>query len=135
MGGLSIGAFLFNRISAYRASRLSAIYLLWMFTVYLLFLNLKTISGLNYADFIFYTLALICGLLTGSSYPLLSRYLLENKFNPKNIATTIYSLDLLGAFFGTLICGIFLIPFLGIPLSLLILLLLNAIFALKNLSN
>jgi len=133
MGGLSIGTFFINRISTYRANLLSEIYLLWMFTIFILFSNLKTIGRLNYADFIFYFFALICGLLTGATYPLLAHNLLKNKFDAKNITTTIYSIDLVGAFLGTLICGIFLIPFLGIPYSLLSLIFLNAIFALKNL--
>ena len=134
MGGLSIGTSSVNRINAYYANLLSSIYLLWMLTIFILFSNLETIGRLNYADFIFYFLALICGLLTGASYPLLAHNLLKNKFDAKYITTTIYSMDLVGSFLGTLICGIFLIPFLGAPCSLLSLILLNAIFAYKNLA-
>ncbi|MFA4934141.1 MAG: hypothetical protein WC574_06925 [Candidatus Omnitrophota bacterium] len=133
MGGLSIGAFCVNRIKNYRANYISRIYLFWMLTVFILFLKIEAIGRLNYADFIFYLLALICGLLTGAAYPLLTRILSKNKFETENIPTTIYSMDLAGAFLGTLVCGILLIPFLGIPHTILTLVLLNAVFALRNL--
>ncbi len=135
MAGLSIGTFFTNKIKAYSANALSGLYLFWAILIFILFSNLKTIGGLNYAEFIFYFYFLICGFFTGSSYPLLAENLLKNKFDDKNIATTIYSADLIGAFLGTLACGILLIPFLGIPQSLLTLILLNVIFTLKNLHN
>jgi len=135
MAGLSIGTFFMNKIKTYCTHALSGLYLFWTVLIFILFLNLKTIGGLNYAEVIFYLYFLICGFLTGSSYPLLADNLLINKFHDKNIATTIYSADLIGAFLGTLACGILFIPFLGIPHSLLTLILLNVIFTLKNLRN
>jgi len=133
MVGLSTGTFFINRINTYRANLLSEIYLLWVFMIFILFSNIETLSRLNYADFIFYFLALICGLLTGATYPCFARNLLSNKIDAKHITTTIYSMDLIGAFLGTLTCGIFLIPFLGIANSLLTLILLNAALSLRNL--
>jgi predicted membrane-bound spermidine synthase len=135
MAGLSIGIFLINAIKSYRANLLSEIYLFWMIAIFTLFSNLKIIGSSNYAELIFYLYALICGFLTGSSYPLLAQNLLKNKFDDKGIAMTIYSVDLIGAFLGTITSGILLIPFLGISYSLLTLIFLNAIFALKNLRN
>jgi len=133
MAGLSIGTFLTSALKPCRASRLAEIYFAWMIAVFILFSNLKIIGDSNYAELIFYFYALICGFLTGSAYPPLVQNLLKNKFNEKNTAITIYSMDLTGAFLGTLFSAILLIPFLGIPSSLLTLILLNAIFALKNL--
>jgi len=133
MAGLSIGTFLISALKPCRASRLAEIYFAWMIAVFILFSNLKIIGDSNYAELIFYFYALICGFLTGSAYPPLVQNLLKNKFNEKNTAITIYSMDLTGAFLGTLFSAILLIPFLGIPSSLLTLILLNAIFALKNL--
>ena len=133
MGGLSIGAFLMSEIKAFRPNTLSGIYLLWAAVVFILFNNLKVIGGANYSSLIFYLYSLVCGFLTGSSYPVLAQGLLKNKFEGKDITLAIYSADLIGAFLGTLICGIFLIPFLGVPYTLLTLVLLNAAFALKNL--
>jgi len=135
MAGLSIGIFLMNAFKSYHAKLLSGIYLLWMIAIFILFSNLKIIGSSSYAEFILYTFALICGFLTGSSYPLLAQNLLKNKFDDKGIAMTIYSVDLIGAFLGTVTSGILLIPFLGISYSLLTLILLNAILALKNLRN
>ncbi len=132
MSGLSIGAFLMNSIKNHRSHMLSGLYLLWIIAIFILFSNLRIIGSSNYAESIFYLYALICGFLTGSSYPLLAQNLLNNKFNDKSVAMTIYSADLIGAFLGTVISGILLIPFLGIPYSLLTLIFLNAIFALKN---
>ncbi|MCX5699774.1 MAG: hypothetical protein NTX01_08800 [Candidatus Omnitrophica bacterium] len=133
MAGVSIGIFLTNTIKADRANLLFYLYLCWMIAIFILFSNLKAIGRSDYAEFIFYFFALLCGFLTGSSYPLLARNLLENKFKNQNIVITIYSTDLIGAFLGTLACGILLIPLLGISDSLLTLIFLNAIFALKNL--
>lgn len=131
MAGISIGTFLINRlINNHRANLLSGIYLLWIIVIFILFLNLKIIGNFNYADFIFYLYSLICGFLTGSSYPILARDMLNNKFKNENITIAIYSADLTGAFIGTLACGIILIPLLGIPNSLLTLIFLNAILAL-----
>ncbi|MFH1281395.1 MAG: hypothetical protein ABIH91_01570, partial [Candidatus Omnitrophota bacterium] len=101
--------------------------------IFILFSNLKIIGRSGYAELIFYSFALICGFLSGSSYPLLAQDLLKNKFDGRGIAMAIYSVDLIGAFLGTVASGILLIPFLGIPYSLLTLIFLNAIFALKNL--
>lgn len=135
MAGLSLGTFLTNAIKPQRAYLLSGIYLFWMITIFTLLLNLRAIGDSNYAELIFYSYALLCGFLNGSAYPLLAQNLLENKFDNKSITLTIYSVDLIGAFLGTITSGILLIPFLGIPGSLLILIFLNAIFALKNLRN
>ncbi|MDD5464928.1 MAG: hypothetical protein PHP73_01075 [Candidatus Omnitrophica bacterium] len=133
MAALGIGTFLLNTIKTYRAGMLSGLYLFWMISVFILFWNLKIIAKVGYAELIFYLYSLICGFLTGSSYPLLAQSLLKNKFDDKNLAMTIYSADLIGAFLGTIVSGILLIPFLGIPHSLLALIFFNAIFALKNL--
>lgn len=135
MAGLSSGTFLISAIKSYRANLLSGIYLFWMIVIFILFSNLKIIGSSGYAEFIFYSFALICGFLTGSSYPLLAQNLLENKFNHKSITMDIYSADLIGAFLGTVASGILLIPFLGIAYTLLTLISVNAIFALKNLRN
>jgi len=133
MAGLSSGTFLINAIKVHHARLLCEIYLCWMIAIFILFSNLKVIGSSGYAEFIFYLYAFLCGLLTGSSYPLFAQGLLGNKFEKQKITVAIYSADLIGAFLGTLACGILLIPFLGISYSLLTLLALNAIFCLKNL--
>lgn len=132
MAGISAGTFFINTIKAYRAGLLSGIYTAWIIIILSLFFNLKIIGGFNHADFIFYLYSLLCGFITGSSYPILARNLVNNKFKNENITMAVYSADLIGAFIGTLACGIFLIPLLGIPNTLLTLLSLNAIFALKT---
>ena len=133
MAGIAIGVSLTDKINAYRTNLLSGLYLFWIVIIFILFSNLKAIGGSDYAEIIFFFYALICGFLTGSFYPLLTRLLLKNKFQDQSLVLTIYSVDLIGAFLGTLACGILLIPFLGISYSLLTLIILNAIFALINL--
>lgn len=135
MAGLAGGAFLMNTAKAYYSKMLSVIFLSWTIVIFILFLNLGLIERSARAEFIFYLYFLISGVLTGGAYPALARNLRENKFDPKKITLIIYSTDLIGAFLGTLACGILLIPFLGIPYSLLILAFLNAFFSLKALYN
>jgi hypothetical protein len=57
----------------------------------------------------------------------------KSAFQSNSPAAVIYSADLAGAFLGTLLCAGLLVPFLGITSTILALLLINAIFALKNL--
>ncbi len=115
--------------------RLFSLYLCWIIIISILLLNLKSIGQSNHAEYIFYLYALICGFLTGSAYPLLSQNLLKHQIPKQEIPIIIYSADLSGAFLGTLACGLLLIPFLGIPNTLLTLIFLNALLALKNLNN
>ncbi len=135
MAGLAIGVFLINTIKINRINLLCGLYFSWMIIIFVLFLYLKIIVKLGYEEFVFYLYALKCGFLTGSAYPILTQSLLKNKFDDKNLAMTIYSADLIGAFLGTLVSGILLIPFLGIYYSIVTLIFLNTIFALKNLRN
>lgn len=133
MAGLSLGTFLAGKIKTSNLNLLLFLYLFWAIMILVLLLNLKIIARLNYAELALYFYALLCGFLTGSAYPLFTQDLLKNEFNAKNLAMTIYSTDLIGAFLGTALSGMLLIPFLGIPSSLLTLILLNVFFVLKNL--
>ncbi len=135
MAGLSAGAFSINKIRIRKQLTLSFLYTCWAFAILALFLSLRGIGKTDYAEFILYLYFLICGFLTGGAYPLLAQNLLLNNFKGSSVAVAIYSADLIGAFLGTLACGIFLIPFLGIPSTLLSILFLNVIFILKNLRN
>ncbi|MFA5199373.1 MAG: hypothetical protein WC442_00485 [Candidatus Omnitrophota bacterium] len=135
MAGLSSGVFLINRIKPSRPHLLSAVYLLWAVLTLILFFILQLIGKLSYAGLIFYLLSFVCGLLTGAGYPCFADNLIKIKFNAKKIAPAIYSMDLAGAFLGTIVTGIFLIPFLGVPYSLLSLIFLNTILAFRNLGN
>jgi uncharacterized membrane protein len=64
-------------------------------------------------------------------YPILSRSLF-GKVSPKNVTPLIYAADLSGAFVATFVFTIIFVPFLGINLSLLMLIFLTALFALRN---
>lgn len=105
MAGLSAGAFLLNLITDrnnFRFVSIPLLYLFWALLYLSLLLGLNKIAKSYYADFIFYVYSFICGVLTGSAYPLFARYLLKNKFNANNIPAFIYAADLAGAFLGAL---------------------------------
>jgi len=134
MAGLCIATLIVNNLTL-RAKLLPLIYFLWMIVIFILFINLGELARIKNVEYIFYLYTLACGLITGTGYPVFAKDLLKNKFETKNITAAIYSSDLIGAFLGTLICGIILIPFFGIPYSLFAILMLNAVFVLKNLAS
>lgn len=133
MVGVTAGVFLLNNTKIAGRNILRWIYLGWMLTSFALLSSLKWIGEAGNAEFIFYFYALTCGVLTGSAYPVLAGDLIKNKIENRKVTGIIYAADLSGAFLGTLISGILLIPFLGIPYSILTLITLNAMFALINL--
>jgi len=135
MLGLSTGVLLINRLRSQPSGIISIVYLGWISVVLTLLLSLGKIDSLPFKEEIFYLFSFICGVLTGGSYPILAGNLRRNNFNIKNVTTVIYSADLTGAFLGTIFCGVLLIPFLGIPASLMVILILNLIFAFINLKN
>jgi uncharacterized membrane protein len=79
-----------------------------------------------------YIYSLISGLLTGAVYPLVSVGLSKEYKVKNNVPVLLYAADLGGAFFGTLIVSVFLIPFLGVPISLGLIAFFLAIFCFKN---
>lgn len=121
MLGLAISAFLsdaiINRIG-FRPYLVSVLYLIWFFLFAGLSLALRAKNELFYFDFTLYVCSLLCGLCTGAMYPLLSRFFMLNRYQPKVIAGQVYSADLLGAFLGTLFCSFVLLPVWGIGASL-----------------
>lgn len=133
MAGLSIGALLINKLHNKRPWSISISYICWGSAILMLLFSLDKISSIPFKEELFYLYSFICGAFTGGSYPILAGNLRKNQFNKDHITTVIYSADLTGAFLGTLFCGILLIPFLGIPASLTVILILNLIFALRNL--
>jgi spermidine synthase len=134
MAGLSLGVFMLRRIN-YKPFFLSRLYTGWALCGLILLLSLKRLDSLFYADNFFYAYSLLCGLITGAAYPLLTAGLLANKITQKNIAPITYSADLLGAFCGTLAAAIVLLPMLGVAQSLATSIILASVFTLINLVN
>ena len=60
-----------------------------------------------------------------------TRFLLKNAPSG-NVAVSVYAADLAGAFLGTLVFSIFLIPFLGISGAILAVICVAAVFSIKN---
>jgi spermidine synthase len=133
MAGIVIGVYLMGNIARGGGSFLCWVYLGWMTASFTLLVNLKGVGAMNNAELVFYLYTLSCGILTGCAYPAQTQNLIKNKFTPQKVPGIIYAADLSGAFLGALTSGMLLIPFLGIPGSLLALISLNAIFALINL--
>ncbi|MCK4912408.1 MAG: hypothetical protein KAS05_01655 [Candidatus Omnitrophica bacterium] len=135
MAGLSLGTFLVNLLSdkIFKIRRpLSLLYLLWFFFLIGLWIGIKSLGNHHQVDFVFYIGSLLSGMLTGAIYPMLSRLILTNKTNPKDLAPAIYVADLSGAAIGTFAFSIFFIPFLGIGLSLLMIMFLVFVWGLRE---
>ena len=136
MLGLSLGTFILNSIISKLKKPLNfslGLYLLWTIVPLGLYLNLAKISRAYYDDSLFLLYSIICGIITGAGYPIFIEVLLERNFRKEKISALIYSADLFGAFAGTLIASIILIPMLGITNSILALIFLNFCISLRNL--
>ena len=133
MAGLSLGVFLVNSLidKIFKIRRpLPFLYLFWFLFLVGLWAGIKSIDGQSHADLIFYIGSFLSGMLTGCLYPILSKLIFiplekssltgfANKTNSKDIASAIYMADLSGAAIGTFAFSLFFIPFLGVGLSLL----------------
>ena len=148
MAGLSTGTFLVNSLidKIFKIRRpLPFLYLLWFLFLVGLWAGIKSLDGHCQADFIFYLGSFSSGILTGSLYPMLSKLIFTrlgnsltgfaNKINPKDLAPSIYMADLAGAAIGTFTFSILFIPFLGVGLSLLMIMFLVFTWGLKECFN
>ncbi|MDY7031314.1 MAG: fused MFS/spermidine synthase [Thermodesulfobacteriota bacterium] len=66
------------------------------------------------SEYLFISLIVIVGILTGSQFPLISKIMIERKGEPGRVAGIVDSLDHMGAFLGALIIGAAFVPLLGI---------------------
>ena len=131
MLALSLGAYLANLPELKYISRKSFFiiyHLLWLGVLLSLFLALRVINS----EIVFYAYSCVCGLLTGAAYPLFAKKLAGLNIRKETVAINIYSADLAGAFLGTIILSIFLIPFLGMKAGLLALIFLSFIAILRQ---
>jgi len=138
MAGLSLGAFLANSLidRIFKIRRpLPFLYFFWFLFLVGLWAGVKSLDGQSYADLIFYIGSFLSGMLTGCLYPMLSKLIFAKKTNPKDIAPSIYMADLSGAAIGTFAFSIFFIPFLGVGLSLLMIMFLVFTWGLKECFN
>jgi len=122
MAGLSAGTFLVNSLidKIFKIKRpLPFLYFFWFIFLIGFWAGIKSLSGHNSVDLVFYLGSFLSGMLTGSIYPILSKLILANRINPKDLAPSIYMADLAGAAIGTFVFSILFIPFLGLGLSLL----------------
>ncbi len=138
MAGLSIGTFIINSLSdkIFKIRRpLPFLYLGWFIFLVGLWAGIKSLVSYFQADLVFYLGSFLSGVLTGSLYPILSRLIFNVKTNPKDLAPAIYMADLAGAGIGTLVFSILFIPFLGVGLSLLMIMFLIFTWGLKECFN
>jgi spermidine synthase len=136
MLGLGLGTFSINAISNRLKSNnfVSGLFLGWLFSFALFWAILGRINASSQIELKLYLSSGLAGFLTGCTYPLLIKNLIKNKTREKSIVPLLYSSDLIGAFLGTLASGLILLPFLGVPYSIIILLFISAISCLRNIS-
>lgn len=153
MAGLSSGTFLVNSLidKIFKIRRpLPFLYLFWFLFLVGFWAGIKSLDGHCRADLVFYIGSFVSGMLTGSLYPMLSKLIFTpleisrpakaglsltgftNKTNPKDLAPAIYMADLAGAAIGTFAFSILFIPFLGVGLSLLMIMFLVFTWGLKE---
>ncbi|MBN3040978.1 MAG: hypothetical protein JW867_07605 [Candidatus Omnitrophica bacterium] len=135
MIGLSMGAFLLNTfisrlIHEHRA--LIFFYCGWAIFVFVVFIAIEGSLDYAFSEGLFYFCSLLCGLFTGAQYPLMSKSILDRKLCLNNIASSIYTADLIGAFLGTIGFSLFFIPFLGVFISFCLLVGVLCLFMLKS---
>jgi len=121
MAGLSIGSYIINR----RDIHLKHIELcIIIFSVLIVFL-------LKSAFFLYPLLPLALGTLTGMEFPAASKLI---KGEPAQKASMLYNADFIGAFFGSIIASVLLIPLIGLIWTCMIITLIKIIslLMLKN---
>ena len=134
MAGLSIGTFFINRMlkdhSATRGVG-ALLFFIWALFGVSMYLGVRFFSDAFREGSIFFLYAFLAGVLTGSGYPIFTRRMLAQT-KIKNVAVSVYAADLMGAFFGTLIFSIFVIPFLGISGAIAAVIFIAVVFSIKS---
>ena len=128
MAGLALGGYIMNRILLRRIKRSIPVLLgieigisaysffLPFFLSILFFWSYREDLFTFNPEYIFISLVLVAGILTGLEFPLASNLLLQNK-KAGAAAGVVDSFDHLGAFLGAFLAGTILVPLLGIKES------------------
>ena len=131
MGGLALGAFLVNR----RLEKLKHGFTVFVFLEILLVLSLLGIFlGLLIASrasiegpvafsilkTLFVLVSCMCGFIVGAEFPIANFEVITCHKGLARIAGRLYAFDLAGAWLGTTVVSVLLIPLLGIPHALLL---------------
>jgi spermidine synthase len=106
---------------------LYGVWLIILFSIFIAAKNLTYISG----DFVFFCFSLLSGVSTGAMYPILLRLIFREHPRHTMASVSIYCADLFGAFLGTIIVSLLFIPFLGIQMTLILLIFLVCVFGLR----
>ncbi len=137
MGGLGLGSYLFGRI-ADRSRRLLTFYglleigigvycfllptfLKWVTTLYLWISRTLDLSYIAFSAVQFLLVALLLVVptcLMGATLPVLARFFVREESTLGRQVGILYSVNTLGAVFGALLAGYWLVPFLGIQTTI-----------------
>ena len=71
-------------------------------------------SAIFFFKILFLAISFICGLLTGSQFPLANKLCFRNSANLSKTAALLYAADLLGGWFGGIVGAVALLPVLGL---------------------
>lgn len=132
MLGLALGAFLIQKRASQKRINFGNLILIQLFQIILVSLLLSLVlclSEISPPEFVveFFLLLFITlsGIIGGMEFTLANHLFLEKKTTKK--AGTGYSIDLLGSSLSSILASAILIPLLGIPITLMMILLLNFI--------
>lgn len=137
MTGLAAGSFFANRLNINKkyliCSELYILLLILIFFIIMIFIN--KINNILLLNILFYLLIFLISVPVGFQFPIVVKLLKDSTIS---ISSKLYSADLFGAYFGTLLTGVFFIPFFGF-INIIILVfgiklisLMIGIFSIKN---
>jgi spermidine synthase len=130
MGGLAAGAWVMNRrTSSMRQDRKAflrleaALILFWILVPLVLtglYARITDPALFRAIQAVMFLLNALAGFLVGAQFPLANRLWLRDRKSQRGREGTLYASDLVGAFLGSILVSVLLIPILGIPATCLL---------------
>lgn len=113
MSGIALGGFM-TTLNLEKIKKEKSAFLAMELLIFLFALILQLIYSNLENPLIFIIFSLIAGTLIGLEFPLASKIYFKSSSNLSKTAGILYAADLLGGWWGGILGGVFLIPFLGI---------------------
>ncbi|MDD4202241.1 MAG: hypothetical protein PHQ52_02115 [Candidatus Omnitrophica bacterium] len=121
MLGLSFGSYLMSSLIKHFNKVMFFSWIIRLIFFALFFVSLPLANYSSYMQIILYSYVTIFGILTGIMYPIFFRECFTGESTKENISATIYAYDTAGAFLGSVLFSVLVIPFLGIRIGIIVL--------------